>query len=552
MRTFILFLYTSGIALASATVVASYEFPADPSALSGSALRAVPTYNNISLYFKPTEGLPSRTALVRYRPRGSRTWLQGHDMWFDDRDLADRGQPERSREYRSSIVQVRDGTTYEIEVFLTGANHVARTTVTTWSNQPRIAREVLVKSSNRMLVITEGGNAADGHVLYRAASPGATIDVANAQPHNVQINASYVILKGLALEGAESHAVTLAQDVTDVVIDGNDISGWGRPHGDGWGKNAEAAICTPNVTGNMSTRITIQNNKIHHPRHDTNTWKEHRPTAQGYHPDGPTPIIFRRFLGQVVIRNNEIYSDDDHYFMDGIGGGPNFSFTSGNLGPDSDVHGNSCSHIWDDAIEVEGMNQNVRVYNNFTDRSLTGVAISATTIGPLYIFRNVSHRFQQTPQQSWFDGGGCWLKSQSRVRTGMLGGRVYVYHNTLVKNADGGGVSKALDGLGDPLSNIVSRNNVFTGRDAIRDYGTWDGKTDPDYDLYEGAVVSPSADRYEKHGIKAQIVFDLSYPLRQTPLARKSPGHDQALRIPNFNGDYNGAGPDMGANERPD
>lgn len=58
----------------------------------------------------------------------------------------------------------------------------------------------------------------------------------------------------------------------------------------------------------------------------------------------------------------------------------------------------------------------------------------------------------------------------------MLGGRVYLYHNTLVKNADGGGVSKALDGLGDPLSNIISRNNVFTGRYAIRDYGTWDGQ----------------------------------------------------------------------------
>ena len=548
---FALFL-VRGVALAADGSAASYDFPAPPVATSAAPLRAVPTYNNIGLYFKPTEGATDRTALVRYRVLGTRNWSQGHDMWFDDRDLSSRGQPERSREYRSSIVQVRDGTTYEIEVFLSGVNHVARSSVTTWSNRHKIAREVLVKSSDQTLLINQGGSAAEGYVLYRAAEPGVTIDVANARPHNVRIEASFVILQGLVLKGAQTTAVLLARDVTDVVVDGNDISGWGRAREDGWGKDWDDGIATENATSNRTTRITIQNNTIHHPRHDSNTWKEHRPVAQGFHPDGPRPMSFKNMLGQIVVRHNRAYSDDDHYFNDGIGGGPNFSFTSGNLGPDSDVHDNSFSHCWDDAIEVEGMNQNVRVYRNFTDRSLTGVAISATTIGPIYIFRNVSHRFQQTPADSWFDRGGCWLKSQSRIRTGMLGGRVYVYHNTLVKNAAGGGVAKALDGLGDPLSNIVSRNNVFTGRLAIMDYGEWDGKTDPDYDLHAGGIRSPSADRYEQNGIKAEIAFDFSYPLRETPLARNSPGHDRALRLPNFNDDYRGAGPDMGANERPD
>lgn len=545
-------LLSAPVVQAASRPVPNFEFPAGAVAASSANLRAAPTYNNISLYFRPAEGAAERTVLVRYRAHGTRNWSRAHDMWFDDRDLSDRGQPERSREYRSSIVQVRDDTTYEIEVFLTGLNRVARTSVKTWSNRHKIAREVPVRSSNQMLVITEGGNAADGYILYRAAEPGATIDVANAQPHNVHIRASHVILKGLTLKGAQTQAVVIAKDLTDVVIDGNDISGWGRAREDGWGKDWDDGIATENVKENRSTRITVENNTLHHPRHDTNTWKEHRPIAQGYHPDGPRPMSFKNLLGQVVIRHNRAFSDDERYFNDGIGGGPNFSFTSGNFGPDSDVHDNSFSHCWDDAIEVEGMNQNVRVYRNFTDRSLTGVAISATTIGPLYVFRNVSHRFQRTPEDSWFDGGGCWLKSQSRTTTGMLGGRVYVYHNTLVKTAEGGGVRQALDGLGFPLSNIVSRNNVFTGRYAIKDYDRWDGKSDPDYDLYEGEVSSPSADRYERNGIRAKVEFDFSYPLRQAPLAKNSPGHDRAVRIPNFNDEFGGNAPDMGANERPD
>ena len=144
------------------------------------------------------------------------------------------------------------------------------------------------------------------------------------------------------------------------------------------------------------------------------------------------------------------------------------------------------------------------------------------------------------------------MKSQSRTSTGALGGRVYLYHNTMFRDATGGGSGSGIDGVGWPISNIVSRNNVLLGRNVITDYGTWDGKTDLDHDLYSGRISSPSASRYEQSGIKATPVFDVSLGIAKPMLASGSPGHDKAVNIPGFNHSFAGAGPDMGAHERPD
>ena len=73
-----------------------------------------------------------------------------------------------------------------------------------------------------------------------------------------------------------------------------------------------------------------------------------------------------------MIRHNEIFSTDgSHYFNDGIGGSDNFS-TTGFPNADSDIYGNEISHVWDDAIEAEGGNRNVRIWGNYMDRTGTG------------------------------------------------------------------------------------------------------------------------------------------------------------------------------------
>ena len=92
--------------------------------------------------------------------------------------------------------------------------------------------------------------------------------------------------------------------------------------------------------------------------------------------------------GGNIIRYNEIRSTEDHGYNDGIGGGSNFSF-QGSPNRDSDIYGNIITNCWDDAIESEGANMNVRIWGNYIDKTFVFVATAVTSKGPLYIYRNV-------------------------------------------------------------------------------------------------------------------------------------------------------------------
>ena len=74
-----------------------------------------------------------------------------------------------------------------------------------------------------------------------------------------------------------------------------------------------------------------------------------------------------------MIRYNEIPSRNGNYYMDGIGGGDNFS-TAGFPWADSDIYGNRVSEVYDDGIEAEGANRNVRIWGNHFDRVYVAIA----------------------------------------------------------------------------------------------------------------------------------------------------------------------------------
>jgi hypothetical protein len=103
------------------------------------------------------------------------------------------------------------------------------------------------------------------------------------------------------------------------------------------------------------------------------------------------------------------------------------------------------------------------------------------------------------------------------------------------------------------MSNTISRNNIFQiwkswWNSADAHGGTND---DFDYDLYNGNMVGVGS---EPHG----IVGVPTYAAGNGPasdgggmyqLDPSSPGYDRGARIPNFNDDFTGAAPDMGAHE---
>ena len=506
-----------------------------PALAQASDVRAVTTYESAGLYWANPVGATALTGCeVKYRKSVDSAWSQGLPMWLDL----------RNGECRGSLVQLAPGTDYQVQLNLPG-QPVARTlSFKTWSNQKPVAKTIMVASGGSTLNINEGGSAT-GYVVYQGA-PGAVLDANNAAQFNVNVNASYVIIRGLVLKGAQQDAIRISPTVTDVIIEDNEITGWGRLRTGAWGVNLDSgvrAICTTPTL----QRVTIQRNEIHDPRYGANSWSDG-------HPAGPQGITFSYCGGNHVIRHNEIFGSPGHYYNDVIGGEDNFS-TTGFPNADSDIYGNDLSHAWDDAIESEGGNNNVRIWGNYIDQTGTGIASTVTSVRPLYIFRNVWNRgriLEKSPLDQ--DDRQAMFKAGSDASLGD--GRRYLFHNTMLQATDpsatytlGGSQGGSGTGATQLLNNTVSRNNIYhvwRTWTAFYDVGI---NNDFANDMYNGGTGATLV-----NGIHATPVYApgngwQSESRGMYQLAAGTPGFDQGVRIPNFNDAYLGAAPDVGAAE---
>ena len=515
--------------------------------------KAIATFESLGLYWTPPSNPGAAGCSVRYRKAGESDWKDGLAMWYDA----------RNSECRGSLVHLRPDTTYEVQFAMPGQAPVAQITADTWNETFPIAQTVYLADGmmSQTLAITQGGSPG-GYVLYTFPPGGqTTIDVAGAQLNNITISAPYVIVRGLTLRGAQEHGVVLLDSAHDVVIENNDISGWGRysyTNSAGWQIGEDWASGAAGVFGNCSAtpgvglmRVIIQRNRIHHPRYGANSW-------DWGHPSGPQAIGFIDCGGNSVIRYNEIYSDgtDQRRFNDGMGGASNFS-SAGFPGADSDIYGNIIMHTWEDGIEVEGGGRNVRVWGNYLDQTMTGVASTATHLGPLYIFRNVYNR-ARTMSQVPLDLDIRSTFAKSGTSGGWGGGRRYIFHNTLLQAPPSPGTIFPLGagrGINMTITNTISRNNIFhVWQNSVPSIEVEGGSgNDFDYDLYNG-VLSGTIGGAESNGFVGIPVYAAgdgwsSESGGRYSLAPGSPGHDRGARIPNFNDGFLGAGPDVGAHE---
>lgn len=263
-----------------------------------------------------------------------------------------------------------------------------------------------------------------------------------------------------------------------------------------------------------------------------------------------------------MIRYNEILSTEDHGFNDGIGGGSNFS-DAGSPNRDSDIHGNIVAGVWDDGIESEGANMNVRIWGNYIHHVYQHVATASTSKGPLYIFRNVFGVCRKTPADPI---GGAMIKTGSRGEFG--GGRKFVFHNTALQPR---GAFTVFSGHADP--NTVTRNNIFDCPGRLASSQPVDAPGDYDYDFYNGS--EPGRAR-ERHGVRGRMTYVPSHYLEfyPSPLTAKiewgrvpvdfgsrkqeitdpvvsmpNPVIDGGARLANFNDEFSGRAPDIGAFE---
>lgn len=500
---------------------------------------AIPTFECIGLYYSTPD---TGQCTVQYRPSKTKTWKQALDLVYDS----------RNSEYRGSIVGLLPNPLYDIR--LTHNNKELALTTQTLNDQFPIGKTTYVASQKTTIDITESGTEKAYHLFTPHPQTRTTLDVGNQADYNITIDADYVIIRGLELTNAARHSISIVRGRHHILIEDCHITFWGRVGGPitfGNEGNSDSAIYANREAGHL----VIQRNLIENPRGASNDWDTG-------HPAGPQAISLNNSLGNNIIRYNEIVTTDDHGFNDAIGGGSNYSF-EGSPNRDSDIYGNIIAGVWDDAIESEGANMNVRIWGNHISRTYQHIATACTSKGPLYIFRNVfgsSRRTQKNPL------GGAMVKTGQRDEFG--GGRKFIFHNTALQP---GGAFDVFSGHPDP--NTVTRNNIFDcpGRLASKQPVEVDG--DYDYDFYTGYDRGHAQ---EPHGLRGKMAYLTSpymeyFPAPVTTTIQwgritinqggterhitdpvttvPNPIIDGGVPIPNFNDGFTGKAPEIGAYE---
>jgi hypothetical protein len=510
---------------------------------------AVPTFECAGIYWKTMGNGPCK---VRYSEEPAKIWKESLDFVYDTRD----------GEYRGSIVGLSPGRSYRAELTVNGVSEVVN--FNTRNDQFPVGKTTVLPAgeSDKTIVITESGTPDAYHLVTVPEGSRSLLNLKNVSKYGIEIDADYVIIRGIEIRNAGIHGIIIRKNRHDVVAELCYITFWGRmggPHTYGnFEGGSDSGVYAERGTGNL----TIQRNLIEDPRGASNDWETG-------HPDGPQGITIIQSTGGNVIRYNEIVSTEDHGFNDGIGGSDNFSFV-GNMNSDSDINGNIIRSCWDDAIECEGANMNVRIWGNYIHFFYNGIATACTSRGPLYVFRNVAGESRSGHRNSQ---GGALIKTGERNEFG--GGRRFILHNTVIQP---GGVFDAFSGHVNP--NCVTRNNIFDLPGRLASDVEKEPQSDYDYDYFSGRTKGKTAT--EEHGIKfgttpaGTRLFSSSYNLEFYPRQTinsikwgkipyefgekkteitdpviwiKNPLIDAGVILPGFNDEFSGKSPDIGAFE---
>jgi len=503
--------------------------------LDSSGVAAVPTYEAVGLYWNgPAGATASGGCEVKFRVAGASAWTQGLAMVYDS----------SKSQCRGSLVGLTQNTSYEAQLNLPGQAATKSITFTTWANAKPVAQTIKVASGSTTVNVNVSGTAT-GYVVYDGT--GATLDGTNVA-NNITVNASYVIVRGFTLKNAQQNGILIDKNQHDVIIEDNDISNWGRTRDGTWATDMDSgvrAICQ----NEELTRVTVQRNKIHDPRYPANSWTV-------AHPAGAQGITFSYCGGNSVYRWNEITSSKNHY-NDGMGGEDNFS-TSGWPNKDSDVYGNKITKTWDDGIEAEGGNMNVRIWGNYIDQTGTGIASTIDSVGPMYIFRNIWDR-NEFYEGKAHDSDDRQPMFKSGSSSDFNNGRRYLFHNTMLQRTEsgsqyglGGGAGVGGTGSTQLVHNTISMNNVYN---LWKPNGAvYQVDTDNTFqsDMFNGSMGTAVVNGINAAPSYASGSGNANADGGMYQLASGSAGFDRGVRIPNFNDHFNGAAPDVGAAEAGD
>lgn len=513
--------------------------------LTGNAgLHVVATFNAAGIYWSPNLEITGKKAMVFFKQSSENIWRKALDLHYL---VCENG----SYEFRGSLVRLKSGTEYKVLVKYNGV--ADSLTFKTWDENFKIKKEIKINPKNQPFKTTEAGSAADGYVVYVPENNLVSeIDGSGIADVGIDVLHDWVIIRAWKIKNVKKYGISLHPAQNHVVIEKNKISSWGHNTGQRFAKAKESNAIHLSGTENLTaTHIVIQDNYIFNPSFDTNNWGEPSDiTKAGNHPNGNQAVWLEKTGGQVVIRYNTIKGNAQNYYNDGMGEWRNFG-PHGFPYRDTDIHNNYISQVWDNAIESEGGNMNVRIYENFTDSCYAHYGLSNVTLGPLYIFNNVTrvgHKFPGDNTEAVFLKIGNKLKfDKTTNKSWAAAGIAYVFNNTLLQpviNGKNNGVAKVATSTG-PEEGILYLNNIMhtSGNNGHNfEILPLQPNSVAKNNLYFGGILIET-------GLTKNICASPDYETQNGGwfLKKDSPGYKQGVFIPNFSEGNAGSPPDIGA-----
>lgn len=463
--------------------------------LSTAPFEVVPLFNACSVYYKspPVDGLSTS-----YRKRGGQ-WQPAFPLVYVNEDGM----------YRGSIVNLEENTLYEVRLTDAGGKVLAHTRFRTWRSDVPVARTIVLDADNftGRYVVKDSGTP-DGWVKITARK-GFVLRNDRTGPLLELDGVKNVLVEGLTLRGGLRNIITIKR-CRNVRVVNCDLAGWGRTgiqRFDRDGKyytksgnpvNWDCAILLSRTEGTVIERCYI-----HDPVNKANSWYYS-------HPAGPEAVGVDR-PESTVLRYNDFIGSDEHRWNDAVEGAGNFHIDGG-FNRDADIYGNLMCYANDDAIEIDGGQTNVRVFQNKFEGCLCGVSIQGCMSGPSYVFGNLLVNMGDERGLA-----GQTIKTSSHANGPHAVS--FIFNNTCF------GDSRDLN-LPYNLR-IVAKNNLFAGVDAISGRSR-SRQSECDYNLLVAGRPGE-----EKHGVVAEPGF-VDPDKGLFSLQRTSPAIGRGIALPNF------------------
>ena len=341
-------------------------------------LRLRPTFSSCGLCWGAEAEIPG----LRFecREKGAREWRKLLEIpYFGE-----------VRNYRGSILDLREGTTYDVRGVADGETRVSGR-FTTWTSETPVARTVEIDPATVTFPVRISDKGGPRKWIRYVTKGGAPLVNDTTKPTFSFDRAKYVLVEGIRFRGPRAKAAVIVEGSRGVRIRNCEFSGWGcdvEPdffrEGLGISWPVDRTLFRGYDTAiriGSGTETVVERCYFHDPRYSANSWIYS-------HPCGPNAIYMCSPDHSTVLRWNDFVGSDEIRWNDAVEGYGNF-FENGGFNRDADVCGNFMIFSNDDCIELDGGNQNVRCFGNRFESAVSLVSVQGTMVSPTYVYDNL-------------------------------------------------------------------------------------------------------------------------------------------------------------------